>query len=194
VDIIAVLGLAACLVVIVALVFLHVAKTGLSPITDPVSAYGLTRARAGYAVAAIAAAVCGGCCAIVLSREDGTGAAVVLLWAFALARVLIPFFPMDRAGESATLPGRVHNLLAVAAFATVTASAFLAVGPLAAAGRGASATATLVAAIIMAIGSVGVIAAVRVPALRRVFGATERLIYLGFIVWFLVLTLGAIVR
>jgi hypothetical protein len=191
VNIVALVGLVACVVLIAALVVLHLAGTGLSPVADPVSAYALTRARAGYTVAAVAAAATGGCCAALLGREEGTGTAVVLLWVFAGARLLIPFFPMDRSGEARTPSGRIHNLLAIAAFATVTAAAFFAAGPLATADRGASAAGTLVAAIIMGVGSVVVIAAARVPGLRRVFGAAERLIYLGFIVWFLVLTIGA---
>ncbi len=189
---VALVGAVSCLVLIVALVAIHLMPTALSPIADPVSAYALTRARAGYALAAVAAAVTGGACALLMTSFPGTRAAVLLLWIFSGARLIIPLFPMDPAGAARTGRGRMHNLLAITAFATVTAAAFVAAGPLAAAGRTGLAAGTTVAAIVMAIGSVGVIAASASPSVRRVFGLVERLIYLGFVGWFALLTITAL--
>lgn len=183
----------AALVVLLALVAAHLMRTELSPVSDPVSAYALTRARAAYAIAAVAAAVAGGAAAMLLStRTGGGGAAVVLLWIFAVARLVIPLIPMDRPGTPPTTRGRLHNLLAIVAFASVTAAAFTAIAPLATAGDSGLALGTKIAAIAMALGSVAVIAASAVPLLRRVFGLAERLIYLGFIAWFLGLALGTL--
>lgn len=182
----------ASLVVLLALAAAHLMRTDLSPVSDPVSAYALTRARVAYAIAAVAAAVAGGASAMLLSTRSGVGAAVVLLWIFAVARLVIPLIPMDRPGRPATTRGRLHNLLAIVAFASVTAAAFTAIAPLAAAGDTGLALGTRIAAIAMALGSVAVIAASAVPLLRRVFGLAERLIYLGFIAWFLGLALGTL--
>lgn len=185
--VVALIGTASCLVLIVALVVAHLMRTGLSPIMDPVSAYALSSARAWYAIAAVAAAVSGGVSAILLAGVAGTQAAVVLLWIFAVARLVIPLFPMDRPGTDRTPMGRLHNLLAIVAFATVTVAAFLAAGPLGNSGHTGAAVGSTCAAIVMAIGSIAVIASSVAPRLRRIFGLAERLIYLGFIAWFLVL-------
>lgn len=180
----AILELAATISLTVALVVLHAAPTGLSPLTDPVSRYALTRFRAGYTVAAVSAAVAGAAAAVVLSTLPAAGAATALLWVFAAARALIPLFPMDEPGTTSSRSGRIHRLLAIVAFATVTAAAFVAAGPLADAGFRLTGTISTICAILMAIGSVGVVAGTAGPAVRRAFGLFERLIYLGFIVWF----------
>ncbi|GAB3395647.1 hypothetical protein GCM10027568_28050 [Humibacter soli] len=191
--VVALIGAAGCLVLIAALLVMHFMPTGLSPILDPVSAYALSNARAWYAVAGIAAAVSGGASAILLADVPATRASVVLLWIFAAARLVIPLFPMDRPGTDRTQKGRLHNLLAIVAFATVTVAAFLAAGPLANSGRTGIAVGSTCAAIVMAIGSILVIASSVAPPLRRIFGLAERLIYLGFIAWFLTLALGTII-
>lgn len=186
----AIVALAATIVLLAALVLLHVAPTGLSPVTDPVSAYALTRFRAGYAVAAVAAAIAGVAVGLLLAGIPHARTATVLLWIFALARLLIPLFPMDAPGSERSRPGRLHGLLAIAAFATVTAAAFFAAGPLADASHGALANVSTIAGIVMAVGSVVTIAGSAGGALHRVFGIAERLIYLGFIAWFLIVSVA----
>lgn len=180
----AVVTLAGVVTMVAALGFLHLVRTGLSPLRDPVSGYALTRYRAAYAVAAGAAAVAGLTSALLLAGISGTGAAVGSLLVFAAARALIPLFPMDAPGAVRSGRGRVHSLLATVAFATATASAFLAWYPLAAAGEQRLASVSLASAVVMAVGSVTVIAGAAHPAPRRIFGLAERLIYLGFIAWF----------
>lgn len=186
----AILALAATIILLAALVTLHALPSGLSPISDPVSAYALTRFRWGYAVAAIAAGIAGAVVAVELAGVIHSPAAIVLLWIFAVARVLIPLFPMDRPGTPRSRSGRTHGRLAITAFATVTAAGFVASVPLADAGFAALSTATTVTAIVMAIGCAGVLAAAAGGRPRRIFGITERLIYLGFIAWFLILSIG----
>lgn len=189
----AAVALAATVVVLGALVALHLLPTGLTPISDPVSAYALTRFRVGYAVAAIAAAIAGAAIAVVLAGMPHSTTAVVLLWIFALARVAIPLFPMDRPGAAGSRSGRAHNLLAVVAFASVTAAGFVAASTLADAGYRALAAASTAAAVVMAVGSVAVILGSSLGGLRRLFGVFERLTYLGFIGWFLILSIGMLV-
>ncbi len=182
-DVTATIALAGVAVLVAALVFLHAARTGLSPVRDPVSGYALTRHRAAYAVAAGAAAVSGLAVALLCSQVPGTGPSVGLLVTFAVARALIPFFPMDAPDAGRSPSGRVHSVLAILAFATVTAAAFWAAGPLSASHPTLSAVSGL-AGIVMAVGSAGVIAGFAHPAARSVFGLAERVIYLGFLGWF----------
>jgi hypothetical protein len=186
--------LVAAVLLLGSLVLLHVAVAGLSPLADPVSQYALTPFRAGYWLAAGSAAIAGAGTAILLAELSDGGAAVALLWVFAAARTLIPWFPMDAPGTRATPSGRLHNLLAVAAFATVTAAAFLAAGTFRAAGFETVANVSVIAGIVMAIGSAGVIASRPFMTLRSQFGLFERMIYVGFVGWFLTVGGAVLVR
>ncbi|HLK44717.1 MAG TPA: hypothetical protein VKT18_01955, partial [Acidimicrobiales bacterium] len=60
-----------------ALVVLHLVATGLSPITNPVSQYGITRYRAGYRVQTIAMGVAALACGLGVSRLALGGSLVV---------------------------------------------------------------------------------------------------------------------
>ncbi|MFT4226723.1 DUF998 domain-containing protein [Micropruina sp.] len=179
-----IVALAGVATMVAALGFLHLARTGLSALRDPVSGYALTRYRSAYTVAAGAAAVTGVAVALLISQIPGTAAAVGSLFAFAVARALIPLFPMDAPDTVRSVRGRNHSILATVAFATVTASAFLAWYPLAAAGEHLLASVSLTAGALMAVGSVIVITGAAHPGPRRLFGLAERLIYLGCIGWF----------
>jgi hypothetical protein len=176
-------------VLIVALVWAHLTPTGLNPLRDPVSRYGITSTRRLYATAAFAAAVAAIGAIIVLTSALDTPALVtsVFLAIFAAARALIPFVPMDAPDAAPTATGRIHNVLAFAAFASITIAAFLAGGILHDGGFSTAATWSTVTAVVMALGSVGVLASRFIPALHRTFGLWERLIYLGFIGWFCVI-------
>lgn len=193
IDFAAILVLTGAIAALASLVALHVAPTGLSPVRNPVSEYALTRFRAGYVVAALTAAVAGAGAAFLLAPLAGSTPAVVLLIVFAVSRALIPLVPMDAPGAARTRRGRAHNLLAVAAFATVTAAAFLAAGPLADAGYAALSTASTVAGIVMAAGSAGVLFALASAPARAIFGFVERLIYVGLLGWFIALGVGVLI-
>ena len=84
-----------------------------------------------------------------------------------------------------------HYVLAVIAFATVTIAAFIGAGPLRFAGHDGLGMASTLLGIVMAIGCAGVIVLARISR-PSVFGLFERLIYVGFLAWFLVLGVGAI--
>lgn len=82
-----------------ALVLLHVLPTGLSPLRNVVSQYGISEYRAGYRVQTLAYAVA----AIGIATLPGSVGVVVALCAiFAAARALISWFPMDAPGATRT--------------------------------------------------------------------------------------------
>jgi integral membrane sensor domain MASE1 len=178
-------------IALVALIALHVLPTGLNPLRDPVSQYGITKYRAGYWTAAGGAALAGLGGAITYAHLPGVAAVitVVLLAIFAAARALIGFFPMDAPGAPRTATGRLHNALAFAAFGPVTAAAFVGAGTLHDAGHAELSTWTTVFGAVMALGTIGMLVAARVPRARGVFGLAERLIYAGFLAWFVTLGL-----
>lgn len=184
----AVVLLAATVALLGALVVLHVAPTGLSPVGEPVSRYALTRWHAGYAVAAASAAVAGAVAALLVPQRPAVVPA--LLWLFAAVRALIPFFPMDAPGVEPTRHGSIHRLLAVIAFATVTLAAVFAAAGLRDAGHPALSTLTRVCSALMIVGTIGTVVAARAPAVRPLFGLMERLIYLGMIAWFGILAIA----
>lgn len=181
-----VVGIAAA---VASLVVLHVLPTGVSALAGTVSEYGLGRFRAGYAIAAFGAAAAAVGAALALQALTGLSTALPPLWIFAIARALIPFFP----AEENRRQGRIgaHTVLALVAFAAVMASALLSAGPLHDAGHTAAAIASTLCGFAMMVGLVCVLAS-PYGGLRRVVGVFERLIYLGFLVWFAVIAAAAI--
>ncbi len=108
------------------LVYVHLRPTGLSPIRNAVSQYGISAFRGGYRAATIAAAVAGAALAVGIGTAvHGAGVSLVvgLLIAFALARAAISWVPMDRPGAERTETGRRHGLLAFVAFASAATAA-----------------------------------------------------------------------
>lgn len=172
-------------VALLALIVVHALPTGLDPRRDPVSQYGITRFRAWYWTAAAGASLAGlgGALFFVAGRSAIALVTVVLLLVFAAARAMIGFFPMDAPGDPRTGTGRTHNLLATAAFAPVTAAAFTGAGALHDAGFADYSLWSTLCGALMAVGTVGLIIAARRPSLA-IFGLVERLIYVGFLVWF----------
>lgn len=109
---------------LVALAELHSVPTGLSPISNPVSQYGITKYAIGYRIQTLAYAVAAGGAAAGIAMLPGSTAAVVALCAvFALARAAISWFPMDEPGSERTSTGRGHGVLAIIAFLAVTFAA-----------------------------------------------------------------------
>lgn len=186
-----VIALVALGTVIASLGYLHLAPTGLSPVRNAVSQYGITPFRAGYRVATIAFALAALALALGLHRAlRGNGhlrLVIALLIVFAIARALISWFPMDAPGTPRTTTGGRHGLLAIAAFGAATIAAFRLGSALShgmhwrslAAVSTALGWAMLVCLLAMALGR-------GVPALRARFGAIERAFYLSAIAWFAV--------
>ncbi len=121
-------GLVALAATVGFLVYLHAMPTGLSPLRNAVSQYGISAYRGGYRGATIAFAVAGVALAIELGvalRDDHPAALVALLLIFAVARALISWFPMDAPGAPGTGKGELHRALAFLAFGAVTAAGFV---------------------------------------------------------------------
>ncbi|MGH2888163.1 MAG: DUF998 domain-containing protein [Solirubrobacteraceae bacterium] len=184
------ISLVALAVVLGSLGWLHRAPTRLSPVRDPVSQYGISAYRGGYRVATIAFAAAGLALAVGIDQTPGisrSGAVVALLVVFAVARAAISWFPMDGPGATRTATGRIHWLLALAAFGSATAAAFRLAGSLRGGARWHSlaptsralAWAMLACLIVMAVSR-------SLPSVRARFGAVERGFYLCAIAWFAV--------
>jgi hypothetical protein len=190
-------ALAALIVVVGALVYLHIVPSGLSPVRNAVSQYGITRFRAGYRVATIAFAISGAALALAISRatHGHASATIVLLVVFAAARAVISWYPMDAPGGDRTSTGRAHGLLAIAAFAGVTAAALrlasvlsdqTALHELAPVSRGLG---ILMLVLLLSMGF-----SRSHPELGRRFGLIERGFYVAAIAWFAALSIGCIAR
>lgn len=187
-------ALVSLLVVVGALGYLHLAPTGLSPLRNAVSQYGITSFKAGYRVATIAFAVSGVALAVAISRATtGAGVTIVLLGVFAAARAVISWYPMDAPGSPRTQTGRAHGLLALAAFGGVTAAAFRlrqalhSPGPLHGLGSASEILAVLMLACLLGLGF-----SRSHPTLRARFGLIERGFYLSAIAWFAVFAVACL--
>lgn len=176
---------------VVALAYLHVAPTGLSPVRNAVSQYGISSYRWGYRLMTISMAIAGGALAIALHgalRGSGVAVVLVLLGVFSLARLAISWFPMDAPGADRTTTGAVHGLLAVGTFVSVAIAAIRLCRVL----EGDAARTTL-ADVSRGLGwamvvCVGTLVLTRIgPDLRRAFGAIERALYVAIIAWLVVI-------
>ena len=182
--------------VLASLGYLHLAPTGLSPVRNPVSQYGITPQRAGYRVATITFAVAGAALAIGIDRALGSRAAavVVLLAIFAAARAAISWFPMDaraRRRPGATLTG----CFATAAFGGATAAAFRLATLLGAGARWHDLSPVSYAlGALMAACLAGLVLGRSQPALRARVGLIERGFYVSAITWFAVFSVACVAK
>lgn len=181
------ISLLAVAVLIASLTWLHVQPTGLSPVRNAVSQYGITPFRAGYRVATIAFALAGLTLAIGIDRAisgHGRTLVIALLVVFAAARGAISWFPMDAPDAARTSTGSVHGLLALAAFGSVAYAALRLGRVLAHTARWHSlgpASTVLGWAMVACLLSMAL--ARSHPAMRARFGAVERGFYLFAIAW-----------
>jgi hypothetical protein len=106
------------------LVMLHILPTGLSPVRNAVSQYGITPYRNGYRVQTLAYAFAGLGAALGLAKLPGPVAFVVVLCVvFGAARAAISWFPMDAPGGERTTTGSWHGALAIVAFGAIAIAA-----------------------------------------------------------------------
>lgn len=185
-----IVSLIALAAVVASLAYLHLAPTGLSPVRNAVSQYGITKFRAGYRVATIAFAVSGLALAVGLAGEiSGRGRVQVvgLLLVFAAARAVISWYPMDAPGAQRSPTGRAHGWLAFAAFGGATLAALQLANALSRADVWRS-LAPLSAALgwLMLAVLLGMAVPRYMPAARAWFGAIERVFYGAAIAWFAV--------
>lgn len=189
-----VIALVALAATVGSLGYLHVEPTGLSPLRNAVSQYGITPFKTGYRAATIAFAAAGLALAAAVSQalpRQGS-ATIALLIVFAAARAAISWFPMDHPGTPRTQTGTVHGLLAIAAFGSATAAAFRLASALsqqstwhALAGTSRALGWLMLACLI------AMMLTRRSPAARRWFGAIERGFYVSAIAWFAVFAVAA---
>jgi hypothetical protein len=191
--ILAALAAAAVAAGTVSLVWVNLLPTGHRPMVDAVSDYGAGPYRFFYRVTVISLGV--GALLLLIALAHGTGVSeggLIWLGVYGVTRIAIAFFPTDLEGETVTTTGRIHLLLAAAAF---TAIAFAAVDltPALRDEPGWDATRLLDvlhwAVIVTAIGT-GVTRVV-LP-LRRVFGLVERLLYAATIAFLLAVAVEAV--
>jgi hypothetical protein len=171
----------------ITLVVVHLTPTGVHPLRDPVSQYRHSRGR-GLIIASNLGSIVAALGAIVVAIAllgPASVVTVVLLAVFALTRIGLLFFTMDAPGSAPTGTGRLHNVLAVAGFAAITAAAFTAGGALHDTGYATAATWSTALGIVAAVGAVGLLVCLTTRA--RLFGLFERVIYLGFLPWLLLL-------
>lgn len=111
---------------VINLAVLHRMPTGLSPIHNAVSQYGITRFRIGYRLQTLSYAVAGAALAVGLDRAvGGPSSAIVVICCgvFAVSRALISWFPMDEPGAEPTPTGRRHGILAIVTFVSIAVAA-----------------------------------------------------------------------
>jgi hypothetical protein len=169
-----------------AFVALHLVPTGLSPLRNAVSQYGISDYRTWYRVQTLGFAVAGVGAAIGVATLPGSvGLTVGLCTLFALTRAVISWFPMDAPGGERTVTGRRHGLLAIAAFLSIDlASRQLVVLLNNDDLHPAVAHASAVLAVVMVATLIGM-GFVRSGAVKY-FGLVERFFYLAMTAWLVV--------
>lgn len=193
-DIAGVVSVAGLAGVIGSLGYLHLAPTGLSPVHDAVSRYGITEYRLGYRIATISFGVTSIALAVGLHSAlsaSGTSTVVTFLAIFAAGRLVISWFPMDAPGSPRTPTGRTHGLVAIVTFGSAVVAALRLGGVLRieSVWHSLSPVSTGLG-VTMAVCVVGMFLGRSNESRHRAFGAVERLFYLSTIVWFTVFSVS----
>jgi hypothetical membrane protein len=188
-----VLGIIAALLTLASAAFLvrvHLLPTGYSPVSNAVSDYGVGPYSRYYRwqTAAIAYAALVLAAAIARTTHPVEQLLVFLLLTFAAARLLIPSFPTDLDRSRPTGTGRLHLLLAAAAFASIAWCA---------AELPHRVDWPHLHGLLVVLGWIVIATAVAcglaATVLRRLaepyFGLVERIFYAAMLVWFLVVSL-----
>lgn len=181
-----VLTLVGAAAALAALVRLHTLPTGLSPLRDAVSHYGITPHRAWYRVLTIAMAVSGvgAALGVYLALHGDAAVVVAALAVFAVCRAAISWFPMDEPGELVTPVGVRHVLLALGAFVALFIAALRFGRVLDDTGawpdwHGASVPFDVA----LAVGLLGMVVTRRLPGRAHLFGLAEREYYAAMLGW-----------
>ncbi|MGH9171607.1 MAG: DUF998 domain-containing protein [Acidimicrobiales bacterium] len=176
---------------------LHLLPTGLSPLRNAVSQYGISRYRSGYRVQTLSMGVAAIASAIGIAKLNlaGSSIAVILLLICGAARCAISWFPMDTPGTERTETGRRHGLLAIAAFAAVALAAIRLGTLLNRADVWRSTSAVVVGlGIEMLVTSIALGPVRRHETMRRYFGLVERAFYAGALAFFFIVSIELIRR
>ena len=164
---------------------------------NAVSQYGITRYRLGYRIQTIAFAVAGAAAAVGLAEAaPGKARAIIaLVIVFALARLVISWFPMDEPGGERTNHGSMHGLIAIVTFLAIAIAA-IRLGSVAKQVPGWTTLATVSSVIAwLMVASLIAMMVVRRGARQThstptYFGAVERIFYLALVAWFVLVGVG----
>jgi len=160
------------------LVRLHTLPTGVDPLREAVSDYGTTTFHVYYRAMVVMLGAGAGCLTVALHRTgDVRTSGLVWLAIFAVSRVAIAGFMTVRPGRRVTIQAQIHLLLAAAAFTSIAFAAATISSDL----DYAHTLATLVV-----VTAVATLASRAVRRLRSTFGVIERLLYVAFIAWLIV--------
>jgi hypothetical protein len=188
-------SLAGTATAIAVLCYLHLAPTGLSPLRNPVSQYGISAYRVWYRVLTISMGVAAAGIALSLAQYPpavGARTVIVLLCVFAACRVAISWFPMDAPGAPRTSTGAAHGVLAAVTFGAIAASAIrlckvIEIDPRL---QSLATTSRVLGWVMVALFALLFLARLS-PELRRYFGATERALYAAILVWLVLFGVAA---
>ena len=178
----------------ISLIWVSLLPTGHRPMVDAVSDYGASPYRLFYRVTVISLGL--GALLLLVALAHGTdvpNGGLIWLGVYGATRIAIAFFPTDLEGETVTATGRIHLLLASAAFAAI---AFAAVDLMPALdnepGWGAAGLLDALrwAVVVTAVGT-GVTRVV-LPLRHTVFGLVERLLYAATIAFLLTVAIEAV--
>ncbi len=173
-----------------ALVRVHLLPTGYRPVSNAVSDFGVGAYKGYYRAqtAAIAYASLLVAAGIARTVQPVPQLLVFLLMTFAAARLAIPSFPTDLDRSRPTLTGRIHLLLAGAAFASIAWAAAILPNRVHWPG---------LHGVLVVLGWIVVVSAVTCAlAVTRLvrkqaepyFGAIERVFYAATLLWFFVVS------
>ncbi len=146
----------------------------------------------------IAFAVAGAAAAVGLAKAaPGRARSVIaLVVIFALARLVISWFPMDEPGSERTNHGTMHGLIAIVTFIAIAAAAGR-LGSIAKQVPGWTTLATVSSLIawLMVASLIAMMVVVRRGArvthsTPQYFGAIERVFYLALVAWFVLVAVG----
>jgi hypothetical protein len=187
---IGILAFLATLGCLAALVRVHLLPTGYRPVSNAVSDYGVGAYKGYYRAqtAAIAYAALLVAAGIARSVHPVPQLLVYLLMTFAAARLAIPSFPTDLDRGAPTPTGRIHILLAGAAFASIAWAA--AILPDRVHWPGLHGFLVVLGWIVVAAAAACGLAMTRLlhKPTEPYFGAIERVFYAAMLLWFFVVS------
>jgi hypothetical protein len=188
---------AAVISAVTAFAVVSASPTGLSPISDATSEWGLGAYTWCFRWFEVALAVAG-VTAIGLAQAPTRRRLItvqVALGCFTFGRALVGWVPMDAPGAPTTTRGLVHWGLGTLSFGSVIVIGF--VGALSFVGTRHGHRFAVLSRVCGALAALGLLvdaASTRVSALDQVFGLFERMIYLGAGLWFTALVVGTVAR
>jgi hypothetical protein len=155
------------------------------PLRDAISDYGAGEYHMLYRAQVLLMGAGAALLAVALHRYTHVGGTVGWLWVFAVTRALIAFFMTDIPGDPATRDGRIHLLLAGAAFTAIGFGAPIIGNDLASEPGWGEAPHVLG----WTVAATAVATLLSRPLLPRWFGLIERALYAAYVAWLLLVAI-----